>query len=323
MTGDPRLSVSHAPFWRVGQSVTSRSLNALLALSPAAVMGVVRFGGRAVGVMGLSVALCMAFELAANRLTRRPSTLHDGTAALSGLILALLMPVSAPWWAVAVGAFVAMIIGKHIFGGLGGNPFNPVLVALAILTISWPSHFTFDAALAPYDFPFPGVDPLAALKHFGTAGIARFNEWDLFLGRQAGGIGAVSGAALLAGGVYLMLRGIVRWEISLSFLLGVAVTARVFYLFGNPALNAGPVFHILTGYTMMGAFFLAAEESGSPVNFLPMLLFGFFAGFLTILIRSIGFHDDGVVYAILLMNVVQPLLDKIRPGALGRIGDHA
>ena len=323
MAGEPKLTVSHAPFWHDGTSLASRSGHAMLALSPAVVLGVMRFGPRAVGVICLSVACCMIFEILMNKATRRPLSITDGTAALSGLVMALLMPVSTPWWAVVTAAFCAMILGKHIWGGLGGNPFNPVLVALAIVSLSWKDIFNFDSALASYSFSFPGADPLAALKHFGSGAVSGLDLWGLFLGRQAGGIGAVSGLALAIGGLYLIFKGIIRWEISISFLAGVLITAWLFSLFGNPALNASPLFHLVTGYTIMGAFFLATEESSSPVNFIPMIIYGLCAGFMVVLIRSIGIYDDGVVYALLLMNVVHPLLDKIGPKALGGIGDHA
>lgn len=323
MAGEPKLTVSHAPFWHDGTSTASRSGHAMLALAPAAVLGVMRFGGRAVGVIGLSVACCMIFEIIMNKLTKKPLSIPDGTAALTGFVIALMLPVSIPWWAVVTLSFCAMVIGKHIWGGLGGNPFNPVLIGMAMASLSWGDIFNFNAAYAHYSLPFSGSDPIAALKHFGSAGAAAYSTWELFLGNQIGGIGSVSGLALVMGGLYLILKGVIRWEISLSFLAGVFLTAWIFAMFGDSALNAGPLFHLVTGYTLIGAFFLATEESSSPVNFVPMIIYGLAAGFMVVLIRSIGRYDDGVIYALLLMNVVHPLLDKLGPKALGRIGEHA
>jgi electron transport complex protein RnfD len=211
-----------------------------------------------------------------------------------------------------------VVIGKQIFGGIGGNPFNPVLVGLAILMLSWKDFFDFNEALVNYDFGFAMVYPLSALKHLGTSGIDAFNTVGLLMGQQSGGIGATFGLGLILGGIYLIIRGFIRWEISVSFLAGVFITA-LFFNISDPTRYAGPVFHLLTGYTLIGAFFLATEDSSSPVNFIPMLIYGAGAGMLTVLIRNIGAFVDGVVFAILIANIINPLVDKIRPKALGKV----
>jgi electron transport complex protein RnfD len=138
------------------------------------------------------------------------------------------------------------------------------------------------------------------------------------MGRQVGGIGTAFGLGLIGGGLYLMAKRYIRWEIALSFLIGVFLTALMFHL-AAPDRYAGPLFHLLTGYTLVGAFFLLPEDSSSPVNPIPMLIYGASAGVLTMLIRNIGVYTDGVLLAILLMNLVNPLLDKIRPKALGKV----
>ena len=138
------------------------------------------------------------------------------------------------------------------------------------------------------------------------------------MGRQSGGLGSTFGLGLIIGGVYLIVRGHIRWEISLSFLAGLFLTAYIFHL-AAPARYAGPVFHLLTGYTLIAAFFLLPEDSSSPVNRLPMFIYGAGAGVLTMLIRNIGAFDDGVLLAVLLMNLVSPLADKIRPKVLGKV----
>jgi len=186
-----------------------------------------------------------------------------------------------------------MVVGKHIYGGIGANPFNPALVAVAILTLSWKGFLNFDQALLNYDFDFNMAYPLAAVKRFGSAAAASFGTGDLLLGRQSGGLGATFGLGLILGGLYLILRGFIRWEISISFLAAIIVTALVFHLTDSGRF-AGPLFHVLTGNTLLGAFFLATEDSSSPVNFVPMLLYGAGAGVMIILIRNIGGHLDGV-----------------------------
>ncbi|MDP7076749.1 MAG: RnfABCDGE type electron transport complex subunit D, partial [Desulfobacterales bacterium] len=206
----------------------------------------------------------------------------------------------------------------QIFGGIGGNPFHPTLVALAMLMLSWKDFLDFDERLVNYDFDFIAVYPLGALKHFGVAAIESFHAGGLLIGKQTGGTGATFGLGLIAGGIYLMARRIIRWEISISFLGGVLICALVFNL-ADATRFAGPSFHLFTGYTLVGAFFLATEDSSSPVNFIPMLLYGATGGILTVLIRNVGAYIDGVVFAILIINILNPLLDKIRPEALGRV----
>ncbi len=199
---------------------------------------------------------------------------------------------------------------------------NPPVLALAMLVISFKGIFDFNESLCNYDLGFVMTFPLADLKAFGPEAIAKFNLGDLLMGRQAGGIGSTFGLGLIVGGLYLLLRGYMRWEISLSFLAGVFITALLFNL-SDPEKYAGPLFHLLTGYTLIAAFFLLPEDSSSPANFIPMLVFGAMAGLMTVLIRNIGAYVDGVVFAILLMNLANPLLDKIRPKAIGKVVENA
>jgi len=318
MLNQKKLIVSHAPFCHDGSSISARSYHMMLAALPAVLIGFFQYGIPAVGVVSLSISFAIIWELAINKVTRRTVSIGDGNAAVIGLLFAMLLPSTSPWWLVITGTFVAVVIGKHIFGGIGGNPFNPVLIGLAILMVSWKDFFDFNEALVNYDFGFAMAYPLAVLKQLGPAGIVKYSMIDLLIGQQAGGIGATFGLGLILGGIYLIIRGFIRWEISVSFLAGVYFTALVFNL-NDPANYAYPLFHLLTGYTLIGAFFLATEDSSSPVNFIPMLVYGAGAGIMTVLIRNIGANVDGVVLAILLMNLVNPLVDKIRPKALGKV----
>jgi len=318
MLEQKKLTVSHAPFWHKGERVTDRNYHLMLAAVPAVLMGIYRFGIPAVGVIALSMATAVFWEWAFNRVAKRPVSIGDVNAALIGLLFAMLVPATLPWWAVITGTFIAVVIGKNIFGGIGSNAFNPVALSIAILMVSWKHLFDFDAALLNYDVDFTAVYPPAALKAFGISAIESIPLSDLLFGRQLGGIGAIFGLGLLLGGLYLMLRRVIRWEISLSFLAGVFFTAFVFNLY-DPQRFASPGFHLLTGYTLIGAFFLATEDSSSPVNFIPMLIYGAAGGLMTILIRNVGVYPDGVPLAILVINLVHPLLDKIRPKALGKV----
>ena len=313
-----KLIVSHAPFWHIGNRVTERSYHTMLAALPAVLAGLVYFGVPSIGVVGLSVATAMLWELLINKVMKKSPTIGDGNAALIGLLLAMVLPATMPWWAVVTGTFIAVVIGKQIFGGIGSNAFNPVALAVAIMMISWKDLFDFNGMLLNYDFNFATAYPLAAAKHFGSASVASFSLGDLIMGRQIGAIGSTFGLGLIIGGIYLMIRGFIRWEISLTFLAGVYITAMLFNI-ADPVRFADPGFHVFTGYTLIGAFFLATDDASSPVWFVPMLIYGAVGGIMTVLIRNIGAYVDGVIMAILVINLISPLLDKIRPKALGKV----
>ena len=316
---DPKkLVVSYAPFWHNGSRIPDRSLQIVLAALPAALFGVYRFGIPALGVLALAVSSAVLWELAFTRVAKRPVSVGDGTAAVIGLLFGMMLPASLPWWAVLTGTFIAIVVARQIYGGVGANPFNPAAVAVAILMLAWKQRMDVDTALVNYVFDFPVAFPLAAVKAFGTGAVEELSLTDLFLGRQVGGIGTICGAALLAGGIYLVLRGVIRWEIPVSFLAGMAVTAAIFHAV-DPSRFASPAFHLLTGFTLIGAFFLATEDSSSPVNFIPMLIYGAVVGSIAVLIRNIGVFAEGMVFAVLVGNLIHPLLDKIRPPALGKV----
>ena len=322
MVNPKKFIVSHAPFWHNGSSIAERSCQMMLATVPALLLGVYQYGIMAVRVIALSVSMAMIWELAANRMMKRAYSIGDGNAAVIGLLFAMLLPATTPWWTVVIGTFVAIFVGKQIYGGIGGNPFNPVLIGMAIVFLSWKGIFDFNEALVNYDLGFNMVYPLAAIKHHGAAAAGSYSLTGLLMGQQTGGIGATFGLGLILGGLYLILKGVIRWEISLSYLAGVFITALVFNLV-NPIRFAPAEFHLLTGFTLIAAFFLVTEDSSSPVNFLPMILYGAGAGIMTVLIRNIGAYVDGVVFAILMFNIANPLLDKIMPKALGKVDHHA
>jgi electron transport complex protein RnfD len=319
MASNRMFIVSHAPFWHNGSGIARRNFAMIVATLPALALGVIQYGLPAVGVVTLAVSTAMFWEWLLCKATRRPVTLGDGNAALLGLVLAMLAPATVPWWAVLTGTFLTIVIGQQIFGGIGSNPYHPVALAMLILTLSWTTLFDFSAALVNYDLDFKAIYPLTMAKAFGNAGAEQFTSLDLLLGLQIGGLGATFGLGLIAGGIYLMIRRIIRWEIAITFLAGIFVTALCFHTV-DPSRFAGPVFHLLTGYTLVGAFFLLPEDSSSPVNTIPMFIYGFAGGVMTILIRNIGNWVDGVLLAVMLMNLLNPLLDKIRPKVLGKVG---
>jgi electron transport complex protein RnfD len=237
--------------------------------------------------------------------------------AVIGLLLGMMVPATMPWWVIITGTFVAVVLGKYAFGGTGGNPFHPTLVGIAILMMSWPALLDFDTAYVSYQFDFTALAPLAALKSQGTSALASFSNYDLLMGKEVGGIGSTFGLGIIIGGIYLMLRGYARWEIVVSFIAGILITATIFYLL-HPDTYAPPIFHLFAGYTLIGAFFLAVENSSSPVHLIPMLIYGFLGGFMIILVRNIGIYPDGTILSILLINLINPLIDVIKPKALGK-----
>ena len=319
MNSKKTLIVSHAPFWHDGSGIPERSYHTIIAALPAAFVGIAYYGASALGVISLAMSSAILWELLLDYAAKRPISVGNGNAALIGLLVAMVLPASAPWWLVVVGTFLAIVIGMQIFGGIGANPFNPVALAIAILMVSYQTHMDFDAGLVNFSLDFPStMYPLAALKAFGPAAVDHLSPVDLFMGKQVGGLGSSCGLALALGGIYLMLRGIIRWEISVAFIAGIFISALLFNM-ADPARYAPPVFHLLTGYTLIGAFFLATESSSSPVNFIPMLVYGALGGIMTVLIRNIGAYVDGVIFAILLINLINPLVDKIRPKAIGKV----
>jgi electron transport complex protein RnfD len=214
---------------------------------------------------------------------------------------------------VAVANFAGIVIGKQCFGGLGANPLNPALVGWAAIRITkgWAGYLDFDLALVNYDTGFLMQYPLAVLKAEGASALFQFDLSDLFMGRQTGGIGAAAIVWILLGGLYLVVRGVIRWEIPLFFIVGTAALSGIFWL-TDQATYASPMFHILTGNVMIGAFFLSTDSGSSPVNRWGLVVFGLSCGAMTVFLRAWSNYSDGVVFAILLMNLCVPLMDKIK-----------
>ena len=306
-----KFLISHAPFIHNNSSIARKNAALLLAMLPLATFSVCMFGWPALSVLLLSTSMAIGIELLVRLPLGRKLEVIDGSAAAIGLMFGLMLPPTAPWWCILVGVFIAIVIAKQFFGGTGENPFNPVLVAYALLLISWGDILNFTKAYLPYEFGFNAINPLAVLKQFGPSATNNVSLWQLFMGQQLGGMGTAFGFGIVVGGIYLLVRGYIRWEISVSFILGIWGCAYLFH-WANPNVYAGPMFHLLTGYALFGAFFLATEDASSPVYRLPMIVYGIGGGVLTIVIRNVGIYTDGVVFAILLMNAAAPLLDKLR-----------
>lgn len=308
----PILTVSVPPHVHCGRTIQGYMQETLIALLPATIMAIVAFGMGAMRVVALSCAVAVLSEFICNKMTKREQTLDDFSALHSGLLFAFLLPASSPWWLVAIGSATTIIAGKMIFGGLGGNPLSTPLVGWAICRISWGEYMDTNATMLMSELP----SPLQNLKYFGLESIQSLDATSLILGKQLGGLGEVQIAALLAGGAFLLIRRHISWEIPTAFIAGVLGTAWIYQLI-DPNAYASPLFHLLTGGTIFGAFFLATEPASSPVGRIPTLIFGLMAGIMVIVIRVYGMYPDGVPFAILLANLFTPLLDRIRPKPFG------
>lgn len=322
------FTISPSPHVHSGESVNKIMYGVILALAPAFVWSVVMFGLDSVRVTLLAVAACMAFEFLIQKyILQKTPQITDGSAALTGVLLAFNVPSSIPSWMLIVGALVSIGIAKMPYGGLGNNPFNPALVGRVFMLISFPVQMTSWPAVGA-----SGVDavttatPLAILKEGvknGQPVVEIFKNLptnaDLFLGNMSGSLGEISVLALLIGGIFMLVRKIITWHIPVSVLLSAAVFSGIFWLI-NPAQHADPVFQLMTGGLVLGAFFMATDMVTSPMNPRAQLIFGAGVGILTILIRVWGAYPEGVSFAILIMNALVPLLNRfVKPKRFGEV----
>ena len=303
-----KLKVSYAPFVRSKDSIESVMYNVALALLPATALSVYYFGIPALLVTLTAIAASIAFEWMTDRIRRKPDSCFDGSAVVTGLLLALNVPSGLPLWMVVLGAFVAIVVTKHLFGGLGFNIFNPALVARVFLLISFP------VAMTSWPVPFSvdmqtAASPLGILKTDGLAALQGFSYMDALLGKTGGSLGETSALALLIGAAWLFYKRYITLTIPLTFIAVTGLITGIFYLL-DPSTYATPLFHILTGGLILGAFFMATDMVTSPLSIRGQLIFAVGCGLLTAIIRLWGGYPEGVSFAILIMNSLVPLLDR-------------
>ena len=302
-----KLFVSPSPHVQSTQSTASIMRDVVIALLPALVVSVVVFGLNVLTVTALSVASCVLFEYLIQKfVVKGACTISNWSAVVTGVLLAFNLPATIPWWIVVIGAFVAIAVAKMTFGGLGKNPFNPALVGRVFLLIAYPVQMTSFPAVEGLD-ALSGATPLAAVK-FGTDA-GQLPMTDLLLGNMPGSLGEIAAMALLVGGIYLLWRKVITWHIPVAF-IGTTFLFTLAVEGGNIETTLA---WVLSGGLILGACFMATDYVTSPSTSKGKLIFGIGAGVITVLIRFWGVYPEGVSFAILLMNIVNPYIDSATP----------
>jgi len=325
------LTISGSPHVNSDLSVKKIMWGVVIALVPTMLVSFWYFGLGAIIITLSSVLACVLFEyLIQKYMLKQSPTVSDGSAVITGILLALNVPSNLPIWMIIIGALVAIGVAKMTYGGLGKNPFNPALIGRVFLLISFPVDMT--------SWPLPSVnrtaifDAITGPTALGTIkeGVAKGESiqqlmhnipsyTDMLLGNMGGSLGEVSAIAIILGGLFMLFRKIITWQIPASFLLTVFVFTGILFEIDNTKY-VDPVFHLLTGGLMLGAIFMATDMVTSPMSKSGMLIFGFGCGLLTVLIRVWGSYPEGVSFAILIMNALVPLINKgFKPKKFGEV----
>jgi len=298
-------------------------LSVVMAIVPATAYGIYLYGLPALGVVVTSIAAAVLSEFVFRKIIKASTSIGDFSAVVSGLLLALILPPSTPLWMVALGAIFAIVVAKEFFGGLGANPFNPALIGRAFLLMSFPAAMTSwtmpkglplaaDAlsAATPLNLLKQGSTLADVAQYFGANDIGAFYR-QRFMGFRSGSIGESSILLVLLGGLFLLGIGVIQWIVPVSVLSSTFVFSWI--------LGMDPVFGVLTGGIAFGAFFMATDYSTRPMTTYGQAVFGVGIGLITVLIRKYGGYPEGVTYAILIMNVLTPYLNKLRGKKYGYV----
>ena len=296
-----KLTVASSPHIRGNFRTNRIMLDVILALFPALFVGILRFGYRAAVVALIGVASAVVAEWLYHVLTRSRNTIVDRSAMVTGLLLAMTLPATVPYWQVVLGSFFAIIFAKCLFGGLGQNIFNPALAGRAFLMLIWPVGLTVYKTV-------DGVSSATPLHHMVMPALPEESVVDMFLGNCMGSIGEISALALLLGGAYLVIRKVISPRIPAAYLLTVAVLTLVFHKADAPV--RWMLYSLFSGGVMLGAIFMATDYATSPVTAGGQILYGIGCGILTVFFRYYGLYPEGVTYAILIMNAVVWIIDR-------------
>ena len=313
-------TISGSPHVHSTENTQKIMFRVILALIPALLVAIYYFGWYALRLTIVTVAACMLTEwLIQKFLIKGPLTINDGSAALTGLLLAFNVPANLPIWMAIAGSVVAIGIGKMPYGGLGKNPFNPALVGRVFMLVSFPTAMTTWPQAQPiFDKGFfadavTGPTPLGILKESGVGTLAELGDMqfiDMVFGNRGGAFGEICAIALLLGAIYLIARKVIDIATPLSILLTVFVFTGICYLI-DPTQYIAPWYHLVYGGLLLGAFFMATDMVTTPMTIRGKLLFGFGVGVITVVIRLWGAYPEGVSFAILIMNAFTPLINKL------------
>lgn len=310
------LVVSSSPHIRAHENIQTIMRDVVIALMPATLFGIYNFGVKALIVLILCIGSAVGFEAIYQKFTKQKVTVNDLSAVVTGLLLGLNLPHTVPWWIPVIGGAFAILIVKQLFGGLGQNFMNPALASRAFLLISFTGIMT--------NWQIDGMSsatPLAFIKAATRAELGSLQPphlMDLFVGNIAGCIGETSVIALLIGGIYLLVRHIISWKIPVTY---IATVALMVLLLGGQGFDMNVVaYHVFSGGLMIGAFFMATDYSSSPMTGTGKIIMGIGCGVLTALIRLYGGYPEGVSFAILIMNLFVPLIDRFTvPKSFGEV----
>lgn len=307
------MLVSPSPHIHAAVSTRTLMRDVIIALVPAIVVSVLFYGWSELLVLAVSVASCVLLEWAVTKwLLHKPSTISDLSAVVTGLLLAMNLPCTTPWWVVFIGAVIAICVAKLTFGGIGQNIFNPAITGRVFLLISFPTYMT--DWTVPQGFitkvdAFSGATLLGVVNEQGAGAVAGLDYLQTLFLNIGGSAGEISALALLAGFVYLVVRKVIKPWITLSIFATVAIISGIFCAV-DPATFTGPLFNLLTGGLILGACFMATDYVTSPMNNVAGIIYGFGIGFIVMMIRYFGSYPEGVSFAILIMNMAVPLLNS-------------
>ncbi|MFQ5441535.1 MAG: RnfABCDGE type electron transport complex subunit D [Thermodesulfobacteriota bacterium] len=316
LPAEKKLVVSSSPHFLTDENIPKIMHNVILALIPAMGFAVYFFGLRALLLIVVCLFFSLLSEFAMQRIRMKPVKIYDGSAAITGILLALTLPPDFPVYGAALGSIFAIVVGKMLFGGLGYNIFNPALIGRAFLQATYPVLITTWAeprTIAKAVDAVSAATPLALMKFEGHA----TPVMDLFFGNVAGSLGETSVIAILIGGLFLRYKGYINWKLPLGYLGSMAFFGLIFWLY-DPSHYGSPLFHIFAGGAMLGAWFMVTDMVTSPVTPLGQWIFALSAGMLAVIIRNFGGLPEGVMYSILFMNAFVPLINRhTRPKIFG------
>ena len=307
------MLVSPSPHIHANVSTRSLMHDVIIALTPAIVVSVLFYGWSELLILAVSVASCVLFEWAITKyMLKAPSTIGDMSAVVTGLLLAMNLPSTTPWWVVFIGALVSIGVAKMTFGGIGQNPFNPAITGRVFLLISFPTYMTDWTVPQGFIHSSDAVSGATLLGRYAEGGVEAVAGTDylntLFL-NIGGSAGEISTLALLVGFAYLLVRKVIKPWITLSIFATIAVFSGIFWMV-DPSTYTDPLFNLLTGGVVLGACFMATDYVTSPMSNLGGVIYGIGIGLLVMLIRYFGAYPEGMSFAILIMNMVVPLLNN-------------